>query len=118
MPINDKEYRENKRQTILDLLRHDDLTVEEIEQKTAYDRNLIWVYLSQYKREGKVVTTGEKRNNFSVYTLTDRKLQRDMDTKILKKLIIPFAQAGIKVNLTESEQKRIQQLFSEVNQNV
>lgn len=115
MPIDESQDRENKKRTILDLLHHHDLTVEEIEQKTAYDRNLIWVYISQFKREGRVVRTGKKRNNFSEYTATQRKELRDMDTQILKKLVVPFAKAGIKVDLNEKEQKRIKQIFQEVN---
>lgn len=40
---------------------------------------------------------------------------KDLATQILKKLVLPFAKAGIKVKLTPDEQQLVQKLFKEVN---
>ncbi|MCP4762723.1 MAG: hypothetical protein GY870_13170 [archaeon] len=117
------------RTEILNLLDEKDYTVEGIEMELKknpnikpFTRNLLWVYMNQFKREGKVEEVEKKDNNFKRYRkkkpiqkqpLKPKKVE--LDTLILKKLIIPFAKAGIKVNLEQEEEERVKELFAEVN---
>jgi len=47
----------------------------------------------------------------TIRNFLDNGKQLSIDTQILKKLILPFAKAGIKVDLEDSEIKRIQELM-------
>ena len=56
----------SKRKIILDLLKENELTTEDIQEKTGYDMNLIQQYINQFKKEFKIKKVG-KRKNFIIY---------------------------------------------------
>lgn len=114
----------SKRSRVLELLSKEKLTTKDIHNKTGYDMDLIWQYINQFKSEGKIKKLGNE-GRFSVYVAIKQDLQEnenkvkndDLDTKILKKLITPFKEHGIKIDLEEHEIKRIKSLWEEINTN-
>lgn len=56
----------------------------------------------------------KKWNPEEIRDFLDGNVSNGKDTQILKKLIFPFAKAGIKVDLEKDEIARIQQLMEEI----
>lgn len=91
------------------------MTVAEIEDAIRIKRDLIWVYISLWKREGKIVETGEIRKRYKVYKLKAQKPQPTIDTSILKKMIPKFVELGINdISFENEEIERIKELYMEV----
>lgn len=57
--------RMSKRKKILNMLKEKELTANEIQDKTGFNIELIWCYLSQLKNDKKIKKVG-KRNNSQV----------------------------------------------------
>ncbi|MBD3351383.1 MAG: hypothetical protein GF364_07840 [Candidatus Lokiarchaeota archaeon] len=109
----------SKKQNIVDLLKAEELTVEEIEQKTYYSRNLIWVYINHLKKDGRVIDTGEIRNGFHVYTAdVEKSKKQSIDHEILKKIIPKFVELGVDdIDFEEYEVERIKEIYGMVDSN-
>lgn len=99
----------SKKIEILDLLNEQELTTKEIAQKLDITPNEARVYVNRLKSKGKVKVIG-KKERYKIYRAIES-TEINLDTQILKKLIIPFAKNGIKVDLESKEIERIKQLM-------
>jgi predicted transcriptional regulator len=105
----------SKKQQILNLMAQQPMTVKEIEDQLRIKRNLIWVYISMWKKEGKVIETGDIRLKYKVYKLKDQMPKITVDTVILKKIITKFVELGVNDIIFENQEiERISQLYKEV----
>ena len=85
----------SKRSKILDLLTQNELTTKEIHDKTNYDMDLIWPYISQFKKEGKIKKIGNK-GRFPIYTATEKVIHGNShNTELLDKLVLLMIKARI-----------------------
>ena len=85
----------SKRGKILDLLTQNDLTTEEIHDKTGYNMDLIWPYISQFKKEGKIKKIGNK-GRFPIYAATEKiSHENNYNSELLDKLVLLMIKAGI-----------------------
>jgi hypothetical protein len=117
MTLESKELTISKKEQILKLMAQKPLTVEEIEDQLRINKNLIWVYISQWKKEGKVVETGDHRNKYKVYKMKEDKPKSTIDTIILKKMIPKFVELGVKgISFENEEIERIKLLYSEIKE--
>ena len=104
------------KEQILKILNGNKLTVKELAEKLNISESDIRVYIKRIKdnnmNELKVVGTEDK---YKVYTLnkkeSDNGIINRLDTQILKRLIKPFTDYGIKVDLETNEINRIKELW-------
>ena len=100
----------SKKEKIYELLENDILTVQEIANKLLFNENETRVYINRLMHEGRIIKKGRK-GYYILYTTKDNENINALDTKILKKMIKPFAEEGIKINLKQKEIDRINKLY-------
>ena len=103
------------KEKILDMLKGRELTVKNVSEISDFTKNEARVYIHRLKENDLVRETG-KRGRYITYTAKDLEI-RNIDTQILKKLILPFAKNNISVDLEDKEINRIKQLMEEIKQN-
>lgn len=96
----------SKRSKILDLLKENELTTKEIQNKTNYDIKIIWTYISQFTNEGKIKKVGNKKR-FPIYTAI-KKENMGVDNDLVDKLVLLMIKTEINsekygINIYENE---------------
>ena len=64
--IKKMSEKESKRNKLLELLKTEPMTSKELAEKLEIPIDFVWVYLSQYTRNGKVIKVG-KKGRFNLY---------------------------------------------------
>lgn len=70
--------------------------------------------LQKAKEQDKTMTSFILENVMTLKNKQENVITNNPDISILKKMIIPFAEKGVQVDLTENEIKRIQELWREI----
>lgn len=104
----------HNKEKILKMLMEKELTVKEIAQDLNLKENAVNVYISRLKKERLIERIG-KKNRYNIYATIKKEQNKEsysLDTKILKKLIKPFVEHGIEIDLETNEINRIKELCS------
>lgn len=114
MTLTQLELTLSKKEQILNLLRQKPMTVAELEDILKIKKDLIWVYISLWKKEGKIEDTGEIRKKYKVYKIKEQKIPPNIDTVILRKMIPKFVELGVNdIKFENEEIERIKELYLE-----
>ena len=98
---------------ILEMLKENELTVKEIADKMEFNENETRVYIHRLLKDNLIKEIG-KKNRYIIYTIIEKdnkKESHSLDTQILKKMIKPFAENDIELNLEVIEINRIKKLY-------
>ena len=101
---------------IVNILRETQATTKNLSQELDLGEGLLAVVVNRMAKCGVIKHTGRFINRYKVYRLVrpeelELGKESEKDREILVKMLLPFAQEGIKVKLTSEESGRIQQLF-------
>lgn len=79
----------------------------------------IRAYILRLKKEDKLIESIEKKGRYNVYRIIQKEANDSKfpDTQILKKMIRPFVEKNIELDLENNEIERIKTLWEEINNN-
>lgn len=98
----------SKRNELLELLKVETLTTNEIVEKLGIPIEHVWTYISQFSRKGKVVKVG-KKGRFNLY-----KAVEDNPIKLLKQLYNIMDKKMKPITLLDENEKKMLFIIEEV----
>lgn len=103
----------SNKEKILEMLKGNEFTVKKIAEDLDLKEKAVHVYICRLRKDNLIEKVG-KINRYNVYTSIKTEQNIDshsLDTKILKKLIKPFVEYGIKTDLEVNEINRVKELW-------